>query len=722
MSQRHVGPVALLAIIIFSLFISIASNEFVLDAERVIRDSTLLRDGSFSDVVTSDWWNERTADAPKNLFRPIPMAIFWLIHHSGGEEKAYNIVNVIAHVLTSVARYFFLVALLLGLKHNRLWAALAVLLWAWHGATAEAVVGMVGLAEIVAGLFSTLSFWATLEALRCRGTKSIILSAAAGIAYLAAFLSKESAAFAPIVSLALILGTDSNATGKKLPARLATLLPLIIGGGLGLLMRLAALGALADFGASGVYDDFQTGERILSSLAALGSKYLTVVFWPFGLNPNLSHQDIVPPQGFADLRVLTGIAVWIVLVGGIALGLKRKSPAAIGLLIAVAAYLPVANLLRGIGAIAAYRFLYSPLFGVLLALTVVTARAFDSGRSWRFLCAAILAFVGIVGPFGTVRLIREWRSSETLYTAAFESSPKSTWALQNDTFVRVLQNARASHTERLAALRRWDDMRNGAAVVPSSGKIDRMSRVPLSRYLLNRAGFISTVIGAPEFRSSTEPMMAEARAALVEAERLTFDLPNFQFDAAMSAVDVELMFLAVTANDKEKTPELRVAPVHLALDAYSRALSLRSSVDLPDAPRRLALAKYRVFVCAKEVARIAPDVFPIGDREVKTALAEYDAIDPNDPSIAVEVASQALRETSPEAKRVAIRGALERLERVIRSGRASLAAYFKAAEIAAADGRRDVSLGYYRTAAQMPPHSLDEAEMQKRAVAVLQGR
>lgn len=722
MSQRHVGPIALIAIIVFSIFISASSNEFVLDAERVIRDSSLVREGSFVDAVTSDWWNETTKDSPKNLFRPIPMAAFWLIHHSGGGEKAYNFVNVIAHVMAAIARYLFLVALLSGMKNVRVWAAVATLVWAWHGATAEAVVGMVGLAEILAGLFMTLSFWATIESMRAADRRSFLLAVGAGVAYLLAFLSKESAVFSPVVSVALVFCFAPTSSDGKRMSRIASLVPIVVAGAVGVLLRWKVLGALAEFGTTGVYDDFKTGERILSSFAALGSKYLPAVVWPFALNPNLTHQDIIPPTGFADLRVILGLLVWISILVGIVLGLTRKNPVAVGLLIAVATYLPVANLLRGIGAIAAYRFIYTPLFGVVIALTVATARAFESGRAVRYLYAGILVVVAVVGPIGAVRLIGEWRSSDTLYAAAFQSSPKSTWALQNDTFVRHLQNSRATHSERLAALRRWDAMRADAAVVPSSGKMDRMSRVPLSRYLLNRAGFISTVITAPEFRDSVDAMMAEARAALVEAERITFDLPNFRFDACMASVDVELTFLGLTANDKERTSEMRVAPVHLALDAYSRALELRSKVDWPDAARRLALAKYRVFVCAKEIKKIAPDAFPIGENEVKSALAEYDAIDPTDPSIAVEIAGQANREPTPEAKRVALRAALERLERVIRSGRANLATYFKAAEIAAAEGRRDVSLGYFRSAAQMSPHSLEEAEMQKRAVSVLQGR
>ena len=79
---------------------------------------------------------------------------------------------------------------------------------------------------------------------------------------------------------------------------------------------------------------------------------------------------------------------------------------------------------------------------------------FVAARRERFVLLGAMGYLAVVGIAGAVSMVAQWKDGKTLYAKALEINPRSTWALQNDTYISYLQNDALSHDQRLAALRR----------------------------------------------------------------------------------------------------------------------------------------------------------------------------------------------------------------------------------------------------------------------------
>jgi len=154
--------------------------------------------------------------------------------------------------------------------------------------------------------------------------------------------------------------------------------------------------------------------------------------------PTAGRIRVEPPTGVTDARVLAGLAVVALLLGGL-WWLRRRHPAgALALGCAVAAFVPVSNLLpvyweREI--YASERALYPALVGWCLFLGVAFHALAPSPRRGPHRARTLVSALGgaVIGTFLLVTIVKaaSWRDDVTLWTAAAAVDPDSVLARYN---------------------------------------------------------------------------------------------------------------------------------------------------------------------------------------------------------------------------------------------------------------------------------------------------
>ncbi len=415
-----------LSIGLFTLILlgGVKQHRFSLDSPRFLLHDERIREGRYLEIWGSDYWNlgadrSLVADQP-SLYRPV--ALTWLaLGYSWTRPRdlasevspPINLGNLLFHVGASVLRVILLLAWLPRRPERRFIALAIGLLLAVHPVGSETIGTQVGASEGLGALLVAGAMVLALEGGLPRGIFQGVLT------YLA-ILSKENAVVLPAMVFAqawLASGLAwRDATRRALPAILAT--------GIALLQRYWVLGTL-----TGVSDPVMAGfpwsARVMTGLAVFASYTLPSIFWPSRLHPNVTFGDLAPAQTWGDPRVLVG-GVVLVLASVVAFRARRRRPlVTLGLILFSLPWILVSHLVVPIGAVAATRFAYLPLFGVgvvladLLASAALTSPLAIWGR--RLALAAVVLTTVALGRSE----IQRWRSDESLLESALLHYPRS---------------------------------------------------------------------------------------------------------------------------------------------------------------------------------------------------------------------------------------------------------------------------------------------------------
>jgi protein O-mannosyl-transferase len=133
------------------------------DIPAIVRNPAVSGGGgdgnSLSRLLTVDFWGDRLTDAGSHKsFRPLTTATFRLTAALAGLKSplAFHSVNILLHAAVSAGLYVVSMRRL-GLRQPT--ARLAAVLFALHPVHTEAVAGIVGRADLLAGLFMLASFY-----------------------------------------------------------------------------------------------------------------------------------------------------------------------------------------------------------------------------------------------------------------------------------------------------------------------------------------------------------------------------------------------------------------------------------------------------------------------------------------------------------------------------------------------------------------------------------
>lgn len=304
----------------------------------------------------------------------------------------------------------------------------SALLFSLHPIHTDAVVSIVGRAELLAalGLMGALT-------LHLRGYPGGWPSmAAAAVLFLIGLSSKESTVvLLPLIALADFLGLAEHTRERRLKSYA---------------VYLATLAAWVAF----VFPHFSTLDTIsyvdnplahapwlqrVSKASAILWHYAALVVWPLRLLPERSFATTDPSLGAGSVAV----AAWL----GLSLGcwqLRQRNPRLVFCLMWFPlAFAVTANIVFPIGTVMAERLAYLPSLGPLLiaglAIDAVAAR----GRSLRLASVAMVAVAALLLAFAYDARARYWSSNDYYHVQAAVASPRSAKAHHNLGLLRARQ-------------------------------------------------------------------------------------------------------------------------------------------------------------------------------------------------------------------------------------------------------------------------------------------
>jgi tetratricopeptide (TPR) repeat protein len=423
----HRAIIVVLLIAAFAPFARTLAFGNVMDDTTVIRANAVRQGwGSRLKVWTQPYFGLRDS----GLDRPLLMVLFAFVWNAGGHWPLwFHAVCVAMHMTATL-----LVWRLLRSGVSRWPAVLGALWFAVHPVHVEAVANIANSSEVFVGLWTcALALWlARIDENpgRIPWTRATV----AGALYLAAFLTKESGAVAPMLA-ALWLWGWHKASETRTPRSFAQLVarwrPVLVAWGAAALIVIVArhfvLGgpvSEASIAPSGLYE-LSASQRAWA-MFSLGPTILRLLIWPGPPTPYYGPSVLAQP-GAATWATLTIVTVLAVLSVGAWLAKRgdRRVLAAVAWILV--AFLPASNLLVATGQILSERTLYVPSIGIAMLIGLALQAVWSiSGRmpALRVLrTAAIAASAAIATMLAvrTARAIEVWRDHSTLFAQMIRS-------------------------------------------------------------------------------------------------------------------------------------------------------------------------------------------------------------------------------------------------------------------------------------------------------------
>ena len=688
---------AALGAALVSLFAPVADLGYALDAEWIVRDNVRVQEARFGEIWTTEWWNQ--PETPKSLFRPVTMTVFALVAQFGDGAGAFNVVAILLHILVALVRYRLVLELFGFHEQRRLIAFAATLLAGTHGIVAEGVVGIVTMAEMLAAFFCAVS-WLTFTWWMRRPRHGAVWLAISAIMIFLAALAKESAILFAAVPL-LHFAFERRVAGEKVGVG-RIVLP-VIGFGVALavvmLLRMNALGGIADVERHGVFRDFTTTERVQSGFASTGGLYLPAVLRPDPLIPNVSHQDVPPPTSWTDGRVVLGVLVWSAMAGLLIWGvLRRRVLVACFALLAIVALLPTSNLVIPIGAVAAFRFLYSPFFALAVGLVAGAVALWRWKPGVGYAAAAAVAAIMISGVVGTVRLLPHWNDTASLARYTIEHNPKNMWGQHNHIWLDVLsRRPQPDRQEVERVFARFNEVRKNLHLVPSTGRPDFATRINAFKSAINDTSFAATT-------AETADDYARARAKAERTESLLPEIANFQLEARNALVLIGILEANKLGAKGAEFAEERTYRLE-ALQAEQEGANELAARDDVDAKH-----KARAYLNGSGLEDLLRR-----PAESRRYLQLAMAAQPNNADVVLRYAGGLVQEGK-------VRTAFEALESLIDDGVESVTVLSETAKLATKMDKAASARKYRRRLLEVPARSPSEARVQQQVAQSLRGR
>lgn len=393
-------------------YLSALTHDFVFDDRHVIGENPAVTRFDLHALWTQPYWPNK---ATTNIYRPLTSttyAIDWAIGH--GKPGGFVAANLLLHLAATILAWSLVRRLFPSRPEI---AALTALLFAVHPLHVEAVVGIVGRAELLAAILCLLAYRFWLDAERDGSTWRGLVSAAL---WFLALLAKESAVGLPLLLLAHRMGVLAPASHARRPRRADIAWPAVVLAVLAL--RVHAIGSLATPRTWWIDNPLAPLDPLRRALGAGGvlARQALQIVTGGGLSADYSYAGVVPGAGLyvagAVALVLLGAATAWALTRG------RARTAGWGIVFFLAFWVVTSNLLVPIGTVQADRLLYLPLLGLSAGIVAVLVQL--AGRRLpSYLLPALLA-VAVAG-FGVRSALRtrDWKSERTLFESAVRTVP-----------------------------------------------------------------------------------------------------------------------------------------------------------------------------------------------------------------------------------------------------------------------------------------------------------
>ena len=417
------GFIALLALVIYS---NTLGHEFALDDIPAIGENYVTKQG-FKGISTIwqehyrfGFWN----NAPE-LYRPLPLTMFaieWAI--SPNNPFLHHLINVLFYAGTGLLLFFTLKKIL---PNKELLIFLAAAIFIAHPVHTEVVANIKSRDEILAFFFFLASLnllWTYLK------NKKIVYLISCLFLYGMALFSKESA----ITFLALyplfIYFFRRESWQKEIIKVAWFLIPVV----LFFAVRHQIIGGVGYEKSISILDNYLVGidnsVNQMASIIQLVGKYVWTLIFPITLCSEYGFNQI-PTSNFGNWQVILSITVFIGLLIGAIIGIKKRHFLSFCILFYGITFSIFSNMLVLIGSSYGERFLYIPSLGFALAIAFGLTKLVKHKKSYQsfFIINKIPLLLGGLIILGysakTIQRIPAWKNSLTLYATDIKTAPNS---------------------------------------------------------------------------------------------------------------------------------------------------------------------------------------------------------------------------------------------------------------------------------------------------------
>jgi hypothetical protein len=404
-------------------------NGFVYDDRPIVwanpRVHTLAR---WWEAFGQAYWPPNWGDTNYRPLTILSFAVQWAV--GDGSPAVFHATSVALYIGACIA-----VLRLARLVLPPIAAWLVAALFAVHPVHVEAVGNVVGQAELVVAICTTLAVGAYVRMRAGSRGRLAGMPPVAAIAalYLIACFSKETGFFLPGLLLAAectVVATTLDPARRTLRARGRELWVLCsICAAIAVVYLAVRRSVLGGFG-----DDPNTVIAMLShkarllTMLALVPEWARLLLWPARLSADYSPAEVPVVLGFAPQLIAPALVVVGIVLLAVA-GWRGRRVGTFGLLWLAVALFPVSNIFLRSGVILAERTLFLPSLGALLALGAAAVwagrRAVDAGLSPTRVAVLPVAIVLVLGVAKSATRQRVWRTHDDFQRSIVEDAPRS---------------------------------------------------------------------------------------------------------------------------------------------------------------------------------------------------------------------------------------------------------------------------------------------------------
>ncbi|HOB27090.1 MAG TPA: glycosyltransferase family 39 protein [Bacteroidales bacterium] len=412
------------------LYLPTITFDYALDDGLVIHENKFTQQGlkGVKDIFTHDsfvgYFGEDVKYVAGGRYRPFTQFIFAIQKELFGFHPWIgHLTNILSYALLMVILFLTLKALLsfppFNKENAKLIAFLATVLYLFHPIHTEVVCNIKSLDEI----FSMLgSLGAILLLLSYHNKPKIYKLFLSGFIFFIALLSKENALTWIGVWLFWLIFTHKSFSKKYI---INSFIVLLIPAALFLFIRSQVLGAFlyTDVPKELLNNPFvnSTKSQEIATVLFTWLIYFKLLIFPHPLTHDYYPKQI-PILNFGDFRVWLAIIMVLAIIYILIKSWKRKPIIAFAILMFIANFSMVSNLLFNVGTFMNERFIFSASAGFTLAVGWLFAKWGERSPKWAmYLLITILALYGVK----TVSRSFAWKDNLTLFTTDAKISRNS---------------------------------------------------------------------------------------------------------------------------------------------------------------------------------------------------------------------------------------------------------------------------------------------------------
>ncbi|MFY9418843.1 MAG: glycosyltransferase family 39 protein [Bacteroidales bacterium] len=412
------------------LYLPTITFDYALDDGLIITNNKFTQQGinGIKDIFTHDAFEGTLGEGAQYVaggrYRPFTQFIFAIQKELFGFHPWIgHLTNILSYALLMVILFLTLKALLsfppFNKENAKLIAFLATVLYLFHPIHTEVVCNIKSLDEI----FSMLgSLSAILLLLSYHNKPKIYKLFLSGFIFFIALLSKENALTWVGVWLFWLIFTHKSFSKKYI---INSFLVLLIPAALFLFIRSQVLGAFlyTDVPKELLNNPFvnSTKSQEIATVLFTWLIYFKLLIFPHPLTHDYYPKQI-PILNFGDFRVWISIIMVLAIIYVLIKSWKRKPIIAFAILMFIANFSMVSNLLFNVGTFMNERFIFSASAGFTLAVGWLFAKWGERSPKWAmYVLITILALYGVK----TVSRSFAWKDNLTLFTTDAKISRNS---------------------------------------------------------------------------------------------------------------------------------------------------------------------------------------------------------------------------------------------------------------------------------------------------------